>query len=58
MEGIGGGGVRYAGAEPRLPPHFLSSSRRLALLLRIARQFAVAEWRQRRSDDDVDELLR
>lgn len=37
------------------------NSKRLAALsaiVRIVRQFAIAEWLQRRSDDDVDELLK
>lgn len=59
---VGGGvGRRPAGAERSRAPGCRLNSERLAALsaiVRIVRQFAVAEWLQRRSDDDVDELLK
>lgn len=57
--GVGGVGRRPAGAEQshgcRLNSERLAA---LSAIVRIVRQFAVAEWLQRRSDDDVDELLK
>lgn len=55
----GGVGRRPAGAEQshgcRLNSERLAA---LSAIVRIVRQFAVAEWLQRRSYDDVDELLK
>lgn len=51
--GAGGGGEQSPGCS-------LDSERLAApsAIVRIVRQFAAAEWLQRRSDEDVDELLK
>lgn len=57
-EGVGEeGGVAARWSRTTAAVSVLSCLRRLPLLLRNVRQFADAEWLQRRSDDDVDELL-